>query len=60
MDIELNVKETAAVYAALLAQEDSIYDWIDSSTNQAEIEDLRKILAVLHGIIDKFNAPCPE
>lgn len=54
MVLELNTHEAAVLYATLLTQEGSMREWIAHSKDQAEIEDLRKHLAVLNDIIDKY------
>lgn len=60
MDIELNTQEAMVLYATLMTQAGSMRRWIVHSKDQAEIEDLRKNLAVLNDIIDKFIGLCQE
>lgn len=60
MELELNPLESSALYAALLSQVGSMKIWISRSEDQAEIDDLCKIVRVLQDIIDKVDALCPE
>lgn len=60
MYLELNAKEIELIYATLMTQYVSMRRWIARSKNQAEIEDLRKYLAVLENIVDKIIGLGPE
>ena len=60
MYLELNTQESAALYAALRSQVGIMRIWIARSKDQAEIDDLCKILPVLQYIIDKLDAQWPE